>query len=290
MKPRGQTVRIVSLITVGAMLAVMSLFHSGCSAVPTLAPNRLLPWNWFHSDTNARLEKAEAKSIRAEWTAVHAAVIEARKAQIALAAADHTPAVDLASRFLGNANGILGQVSPITAAEDSALRGIVSGFLSFQPDRVAEAEAKQQRIERDIVKLSEKITKTEAEKDAAVTAMGVSNAENAVTASKYRRLWFWIWTAIVIYVLIQALPIVAKLFPALSGVAKAASWVAAPAVQAGYSRLRQSVGETLHAAQKAGTVSIETLRQHIDNPIDLAEQKELEKQFRVAAAANASQL
>lgn len=270
------------------ILLVLGLFLHGCASAPALTLNRLLPWNMFHPDMSARLEKAEIKNLRAEWASVHAALIESRKAAEALRTAPPSPQVDLAVRFVSNANSLLGQVTPLTAAEDMDLRKIVAGFLSFQPDLVAEAEKKQAALERKLEKLSAEVVKTAAAEEAVTGLLKISNAENAVQASKYRRLWFWIWTAIAIYVLIQILPIISKLFPALTPVAKAASWIAAPAVQAGYSRLRGAVGETLHAAQRVGSMTIDTLRQNIDSSIDVAEQKELAKQFKAAAAANAS--
>ncbi len=270
-----------------AVGTVVLLLLAGCVSVPSPAPNRLLPWNWFHSDATARLEKAELKNLRAEWASIHAALIEARKAQVVLASAPKSPEVDLAIRFVGNATGLMNQVTPLTAAEDSSLRSIVTGFLSFNPDLVAEAEKRQLKLEAEIGRLSDNIVATAAREQALKDELKVANTANAADASKYRRIWFWIWTAIAVYVFIQVLPVISKLFPAFAPIAKAASWIAAPAVQAGYSRLREAVGETIHAAKQAGSISIEKLREKIDGPIDLAEQKELHQQFEKVAAKDA---
>ncbi len=270
-----------------ALGIVICLLLCGCVSNPLSSPNRVLPWNWFHSDATAALERAELKRLEAEYASIRAALVEARKAQLALASAPKSPEVDLAARFVGNTTGLLGQVVPLTAAEDQSLRSIVAGFMSFNPDLVAAAEKKQQRLEADIVKLSNRVETTTANETRLTGELKKANAENQVAASKYRRLWFWIWTAIGVYVFIQFLPLLARIFPAFGAVSKAASWVAAPAVQAGYSRLREAVGETLHTAKKAGTISIEKMREMIDGPIDPAEQKELHKQFEKAAATDA---
>ncbi len=119
-------------------------------------------------------------------------------------------------------------------------------------------------------------------------AVGDEQQRALVAEEKYHRIWFWIWVAIGIYILVQILPLVAHAFPGFSPIAKLASWIAAPMVQAGYSRLRKSVGEIIHTAESGGAMAVDAIRAKINGPNSEAEQNEIRKQYNAAAAKAAT--
>jgi hypothetical protein len=254
-----------------AAAASLLLLLAGC-ATPAGQGSRLLPWNWFHPDANKRLEKAEARSERAADSTVHAAHVETAKAGLALAGAGDAPAVQAARRFLGNANGLLAQVAPLTATEDAAARSIVAGLLSGSAEFIAKAEKAQAAAEKDNAQVSRELAAAGAALETATGKLAQANRENAESAAKYRRLWFWIYCIAGGWVALQALSGLARFYPGLAPVARLAGSLVAPAVQAAYTRATAGVSKAIADAEQAGNGAAETLRTYLDPRLDTAEQ------------------
>jgi hypothetical protein len=271
---------------------LLCLFLTSCVSAPTGQGSRLLPWNWFHPDANAKLANATTRENNAEDAAVHTAHTESRKAELALEGAGDSASVAAARRFLGNSNGLLAQVSPLTATEETTARKIVSGLLSGSAEFIPAAEKLQATAEKTAGKQSREI---EAANAAIVEAQGKlasANAVNMASAEKYRRLWFLIWCIIGGWLLLQLLSGIARFYPTFGPIARVAGFLSAPAVQASYERVTKAISTAVVDAEKAGSAVAENLRSHLDGPLDEAEKKVIHAKVltakkKAAAAANA---
>lgn len=265
-------------------LLILGVFTlAGCNS-PAGQGSRLLPWNWFHADANKRLEKAEAKTEHLEHEAVHTAHVETVKAGLALAVAGDSKPVEIARRTVGNAKGLLAQVSPLTAAEDAEARSIVDDFLSGQVERVAAAERAQAAAEKQNGQLSRDLAAASEALKVAEGKLAQANLENATAAAKYRRLWFWIYTIAGSWVALQILAGISRFYPALAPVARVAGLVSAPVVQAAYERTTSAVARAIVDAEKISTQTADTLRYYLDPRADEAEQAVIKTKVQKANA------
>ncbi len=260
--------------------ALLSVFLLAGCATPAGQGSRLLPWNWFHADANARLDKAEARTTAAEDKAVRAAHVETYKAGLALAFVADSPAAALTRRTLGNGNGLLAQVAPLTAAEDAAARQIVADLLSGSAERAAAAERAQAAAESAATKLSRELSAAADNLAAATGKLAAANLENATAAAKYRRIWFWIYAIAGGWLALQLLSGIARFYPGLAPVARLAGLLSAPAVQAAYDRTTGAVGRALSDAGRVSASVADTMRSFLDTHTDAAEQTAIKTSFQ----------
>ena len=265
---------IAAIITAFALVLL-----TGC-ATTVGQGSRLLPWNWFHPNANARLVKAETRVDAAEDKTVHAAHVETYKAGLALAVAADSPAVVTARRTLGNGNGLLSQVAPLTATEDAEARQLIGDLLSASAERVARAEKQQAAVEGENARISRELSAAAASLNTATGKLAAANAANAEAAAKYRRIWFWIYAVAGGWVLLQVLSGLARFYPGLAPIAHLAGSIAAPAVQAAYTRATTAVSKAIADAEKAGNGAADTIRTFIDARMDSPEQHVISSQLK----------
>lgn len=276
-----------------AVLIVFVIFTAaGCTSFATRG-SRMLPWNWFSSDSTAKIEKAQVREQTADTQLREAAHRNAIATTEAIA-------IEKARQL---AEG--GISRELETAADYAQRTVQSlnaseGFLGFDVQREisemvrlrnSQVAAERERGDKLLAAADKIAGRAATAKVAASKALtlaqkkvGEEQQRALVAEEKYHRIWFWIWFAVGGYVLMQILPLLAQAFPAVGPIAKAASWIAAPAVQAGYSRLRGAVGNVINTAEKASSISIEVLRERLDGPISPNEQDELFRHYLTAKA------
>jgi len=182
----------------------------------------------------AKVEAAKADLALDEREAVHAAHIEIRKGQLSAATLPESPAATYTQRTLGNGLGLLGQVDPLTAAEESSSAALVRDILSADAARVATAERKQQAAERTALDLSaaltaanERLAALETRASKAESAERAAHEQNLALANELRAQSWRFWIAVVLVVLFAAAALYAKL--ALGGVGAALHAAGAPA-------------------------------------------------------------
>lgn len=254
-----------------AALLVFVLLFSGCVSAPTGQGSRLLPWNWFHSDANAGAAKADAAAQSARLAAVEAAHVETVKAGVALNYAPDSPPVEFARRTLGNGNGLLAQVAALSAERDAIARKIVVDLFTGTPTEAKAANAAQTASEKTGAKVSRNLTEADQDVASATAGLASANLANAGDAAKYRRLWFWIWVVVGGWLLLQLLSGIARFYPTFGPIARVAGFLSAPAVQASYERVTQGISSAIMAAEKVGSGVADSLRAHLDGPLDAAE-------------------
>lgn len=270
---------------------ILSVALAGCATAPAARGSRLLPWNWFASDSTAKVEQAQARGDAADDKLRREAQ---RMAQATKLAIDEEKARQLA------VGGVSRELT--TAAEYAgrtvALLNASEGFLAFDVQREL-AEMVRQRnsaVEAERARGDKLLTaadriaenaatlkvKSEQALAAAQKQVGAEQQRALVAEEKYHRVWFCIWCALGGIALLKVLPLLAGAFPALAPIARVASWVVAPTVQAGYSKLRATVGGLIASAEKAGNLTAEAIRAHLDGPITESEQSELHRHYTAA--------
>jgi len=265
-----------------SFLLVILVLLSGCAS-PAGPGSRLLPWNWFHPDANARMEKATTRADVAGAKTVHAATGEIFKASIAAQALAPGRPKDVTTRFVGSGLALLQQVSPLTAAESADALAIAQGLLSEEAAAREAAEQRQAASETANARLSRDLAAAGLALDGATGKLASANRANAEGAAKYRRLWFWIYAVAGGWLALQAISGLARFYPGLAPIAHFAGSLAAPAVQAAYTRATSGVSKAIADAEKAGNGAAETLRAFLDPRLDTAEQAAIAKPFRATS-------
>lgn len=245
---------------------VAMLLCAGC----TTRPGGLVLWNpttWFSRLAPAAADRAADKRDAAETkvehaadATVHAANREVAQALEVLNAAPDSRAVDLARRFTGNAHSLLNQTTPLTVAETTTLRQLVTDLLSENAKVRAAAEKVASFQEEKNARLSADLgaARTELEKREAALTKANSNLreaydrENAL-ANQVRNFWFVLGLLAFLFVASQLLSVGARFVPALAPIATAANLVTAPALAFAESRARAGLEKVGHAIAKART-------------------------------------
>jgi len=278
-------VRAVAALLAAAMLA-------GCATTPSARGSRLLPWNWFSSDSTAKVEKAEAKGAAAELSL-------RRDAQRNAIATAEAIAAEKARQLAA------GEVSrELTTAEDYAGRTVRAldaseGFLAFdvrrelsEMVRLRNSQIEAERVRGDKLlaaadgiaqRSAEAKVKADADIAAAHKKVAAEQQRALVAEEKYNRMWFWIYVAVGGIAFLKILPVLAAVFPALTPIATAAGWIEAPLVQAGYSRLRRTVGGLIATAEKGGQLTADAIRLHLDTPLPESEQIAIKSHYKSQA-------
>jgi len=271
-----------------ALAITLVLLVTGCATTQPARGSRLLPWNWFSSDSTAKVEKAEAKSAAAESSL-------RRDAQRNAIATAEAIAAEKARQLAAG-----GVSRELETAEDYAGRTVRSldaseGFLAFdvrrelsEMVRLRNSQVDAERTRGDkLLAAADKIAQRSAEdkvaSDAAIAAahkkVAAEQQRALVAEEKYNRMWFWIYVAVGGIAFLKVLPVLAAAFPALAPIATAAGWIEAPLVQAGYSRLRKTVGGLIASAEKGGQLTADAIRAHLDTPLPEAEQRAIKAHY-----------
>lgn len=277
------------------IVALVALLLAGCVSTGGTRGSRLWPWNWGSSDSSAKVAKAEARGAAADEVILAQAQRNAHATQQAIKEEKQR---QLAAGGVSRELETAGEYAMRTVQSIDA----VQGFMAFDVQReiaemvrlrnsqvIAERE-RGDKLFAAADKIAEKAAevKIRAERElAAANAKVKGEHQRALVAEeKYHKIWFWIWIAVAVYVIIQLLPLIAQVIPAFGPISKAVSWVAAPAVQAGYSRLRRATGKALHAIEATSSGAAEAARAQLDGPISEHDQKEILHHYQEASHKN----
>lgn len=273
------------------LLAALYVLGSGCVSAPAARGSRLLPWNWFSSDSTAKVEKAEARGDLAD-DRLHA---EAHKM------AEATKLAIAAEKVRQLAAG--GVSRELTTAEDYAgrtasLLGASGGFLAFDTQRelaemvrLRNSEVQAERTRGDkLLAAADKIAESAAtlkikaarELAAANAKVGAEQQRALVAEEKYNRVWFWIIVGLAAYALLQILPLIAKAFPGFGPLATVSGMILSPVTQATLGRMKRVTGELIHAAETGATVTAAAIRERFDAPLSEADQNGIAKAYSAA--------
>lgn len=116
---------------------------------------------------------------------VHAAALEADKASKAAAELPPSVPADIVKRFTGNANGLLHQVSPLTAQEDQTNTAILLGMLAEEHAKRVAAESGLQVSQADLAVAAKAKADAEAKQTAAEASLASTGRDlTAAQAAK----------------------------------------------------------------------------------------------------------
>lgn len=263
-------------------LLIFLLALTGCASVPSARGSRLLPWNWFSSDSTAALSKAEHKEdlakddlrrLAQEFIASANAALAAEKARQLAAGGTVSTEVTVAGDMTGRAGETLAQsegaLAPAKLREAERMVALLTSQL--QAERAAGAQMLG-LLDRTV---NTTVTRLDAAGDKiAGLQTDVKNEQQRalVAEAKYNKLIFWVGALVLGWLLLQLLPLLSAVFPALAPVAHVAGMVIAPAVQAGYNRMKSAIGSGIHAVETVSTAAAAALRAELDPPLTLADQ------------------
>lgn len=235
----------------GAAAAVALLLTvSGCATTDTRG-SRLLPWNWFASDSTARVEKAEGKVDGAntalrknaqEMTAAGKAAIAAEKNRQLGAGGEVSREIESAEDYLERADNDLSQSEgPLPAARIRELEEMVRLRNSQIADERKRGDAALTKLDRLAQTAAATKVKGELALADAHKRVGEEQQRALIAEEKYNRMWFIIW-AIVIGLLVfwiggQVLTRLAQANPVLAPIAAAYNMIAAPALKAQWQKV-----------------------------------------------------
>ncbi len=261
----------------------LTLGLSGCFSAPTTHGSRLLPWNWFSSDSTVKVKKLEKSLDDADAVLLanaqrnsHAAVLSIgmeRDRQIATTGA---PSVELltasdyaarSSQSLDAANGFL----------DFNVEHELADMVRLRNSKLAEDRAKGdgllQHADTSAARAAGDKTALTGKLDDAHTAVGAEQQRGLIAEEKLNKFWFYVWCIAGAWLFMQFLPALSAIFPALAPVAHVAGTILAPAVQTGYNRVRTAMGEALHAVEKVSAEAAQAGRTSLDAPLTVADQR-----------------
>jgi hypothetical protein len=262
-----------------ALLVALTLL-AGCASSAGRG-SRALPWNWFAPDHATQLETAQARTRDAEGTQIKAAQENVRATGQALAAEPSpTLPVQVAKEFNNRADAALAQAAgPLTAATDRDLALMVGRLTSENESLRAAGAVELARRDRAEAAISRELEALRAREQATTAKLIESDRRYQEQAEKHRRVWFWIYLIVGGWVLLQVLSGLARFYPGLAPVARAAGMVAAPAVQAAYNRTTTAIGRALADAEAVSKDTADGIRKYLDAQTDAAEQVAIRESY-----------
>lgn len=285
---RHDLLKLATTALLIGLVALWLLFVTGCAS-PAGRGSRLLPWNWFSPDRVAQLEKAESKTAAAETAAVKAAQVENAKTIEALKTAPSADrSVQVATRTANNAQLLLDQaVGPVPPETVFKLRETVAALVSENAELRATGEAAQARDERTIATQAQKLDEARAREDTLTEKLKASDLRYQAEAAQARKWKFWIVAIVGGWLALQILSGLAKFYPPLAPIARAAGAVSAPVAQAMLDKAHRAVGQAIATAEKVSSATAEQLRNHLDATTDEAEQQAIRRAYIAAASSQA---
>lgn len=180
--------KILAPILLGVFLV------AGCSS-PSGGARWYAPATWFSSREAATADRAVERRDEKREAVLKAAQVEVAKTMEALTVAPDSREVELARRFNGNAENLLGQsIGSIKVADLVAIRKLVADLRSENAELRTAAETLQQREEARVGQLSEQLGEAtrklaESQKD----LRAAFDRENALADQlRTQRAWLWI--------------------------------------------------------------------------------------------------
>lgn len=273
------------------LLAALLCASSGCVSTPGGRGSRLLPWNWFSSDSTSQVEKAEKREEQADNTLRTEAQRMAEATKLAIAAEK--------ARQLAEG----GVSRELTTAEDYAGRTVSllnasEGFLAFDVQaelaemvRLRNSQVQAERARGDkLLAGADKIAERAATlKIKAARELAIANGKVAaeqqralVAEEKYNRTWFWILVGLGVYALLQLLPLLAKAFPAIGPLSTAAGMILSPVAQATLGKMKKVTGELIHTVESGAAISANAIRERFDGPLSEHDQSDIAKAYAAA--------
>lgn len=123
-------------------------------------------------------DQKQAEAVQGQKDAtVHAAAVEADKAQKAAAELPPSVPADLVKRFTGNTHGLLNQVSPLTAVEDQTNTAILLGMLAEERAKRTAAESGLQLSQADLAVAAKAKAEAEAKQQAAEATLAATSGQ-----------------------------------------------------------------------------------------------------------------
>lgn len=273
------SIRILQIGLCALLLAALA----GCASSAGRGP-RWLPWNWAAPDHATQLERSQSRTAQAADAQVKAAQENVRATGQALAAepAPSLP-VQVARELNARADASLAQaVGAITAATDRDLALMVARLTSENEGLRARGAADLATRDRAEAALSRSLEEAR-EREAVVTSRLIeSDRRYQEQAEKHRRLWFWIWLILGGWFLLQIVSGLARFYPGLAPLARAAGMVSAPAIQASYDRLTTAGGRAIADAEKTSKAMADMLREFLDRNADEPEQRAIREAYQAA--------
>lgn len=278
-------------------LLLLCLALTGCVSAPSARGSRLLPWNWFSSDSTAALARAQVRNDDAKD--------DLRElAQQYLAAA--RAALDLEkARQLSAGGTVSGEVSTAADMTTRAGNALDKSEGALDPQKLRDAEAMVARLTSQLAderKLgaanlvtmdkalnlaSTALNKSDEKLDSLQTQIGQEQQRALDAEAKYHKLWFIVWCVVGGWAFLQFLPLLSAIFPALAPAARIAGMVVAPAVQAGANRIKAAAGAGIHAVERLSASAATALRAELDGPLTLADQREVATAYVTSAGTAA---
>lgn len=269
------------------------LLLAGCATAPSARGSRLLPWNWFASDSTAKVEKAEAKGAAAESSLRRDAQRNALATAEAIAAEKSRQLADGGvSRELTTAEDYAGRTVRALDASEGFLafdvRAELTEMVRLRNSQVAAERARGDKLLAATDALATKAAEAKVRSDTDIAAahkkVAAEQQRALVAEEKYNRIWFWVYVAVSGYVLLQLLPLLAKVFPGFGPLAHFSGMVLSPVAQATLGKMKRATGQLIHAAETGATVSAAAIRERFDGPLAESDQAEIARNYHLARA------
>lgn len=281
-KPRKPTglLKLPLLKPCGRMLIVLlCLALSGCALLPTWRP-----WG----TPIERAEKKDKQEQQAKEKTLEGVQELTTKARLSLNAAGDARPVVLAGDFLDKANALLAQSvgTPDFAAREQWAK-LVTDLLSENAQVRAAAEAQRDRDTARLSELSSRLSEATLARERAEDKVREYAKENEALANYFRKA-VWIIVGLGgLWLLSQALSIVARINPAFSGAASLVNAVAAPAVQYTLNKaqaLPERIGQFMASVRATSSDLAAKIEPLIDGVTDQDHQDAIAAAAKAAAA------
>ena len=275
------------------LVILLCLSFAGCVTAPTARGSRILPWNWFSSDSTGALVKAQAKNeaskddlrlLAQQFIEASRLALAAEEARQMKADGAISPEVGTASDMTKRAGESLNKSEGVLNPDKLRAAELLVAQLTSQ---VADERAAGRKTLSTLDAVTQSAAKHLDESAAKIESQQVQIGQEQQRAlgaeEKLHKLYFWIGAVVIGYLLLQLLPLLSAVFPALAAPARIAGMIIAPAVQAGYNRMKGAVGAGIHAVQTVSAEAATALRAELDGPLTVADQKAVSAQYIVAA-------
>ncbi len=256
------------------ILVSLALLLSSCSSNPGSNKSVLSPSTWFSDAPLRKLEKNEEKSEKAKEDALRRVQILTLEQSIGLANIPTAPGLNHIIHSNRQSLNLLDQLNgPVSPAKFGEIAGYMGLLLSQDDKEAGEGLELREKRDRTISKESETIAKLRRENEELTENLKKGFERENNLANAHRTAWatfYWIaGGAFVLFLLHSGLPLLANVFPVLSGISRTVTAITSPGltyVEKRGAKMAEALGEMLDDAKgEEKELLVSRLDQYLDS-------------------------
>lgn len=239
------------------VLLVSSLFLGSCSTTPGSNKSILAPSTWFSDAPLKKMQGNDQKTEEARETALRHVQILTLEQSIGLASLPSSPGLNHVIHSNRQSLLLLDQLSgPVSQKKQREVEGYMGLLFSGDTEKVEDGVSLREKRDRTVGRDSETIETLRREKQELTENLARGFERENSLANAHRSAWatfYWVLSGLVgVFILHAVLPLLANVFPVLSGLSRTVTAITSPGltyIEKRGSRMAEALGEMLHDAK-----------------------------------------